>query len=259
MTIDLHNHTPLCNHSTGSIDEFIQEAIKKGIGIFGFSDHAPMDFDHKYRMSFEQMSGYEREVKEAQKKYKGKIDIRLGYEVDWIEGLVDERVVEAEVDYLIGSVHFLQGWGFDNPEFISKYEEVDITEIWVEYFKQIEAMAKSELFDIVGHLDLIKVFKFVPDCDIREIANDALNAIAMAGMSIELNSAGLRKPIKEPYPSLDLLELAFEKNIPITFGCDAHSIEQVGFGMRELKLLAKSARYDYAVSYKNRVPQMHRF
>ncbi len=259
MTIDLHNHTKLCNHATGEVEEYIQRAIDAGVGIFGFSDHAPMDFDQKYRMSFEQMSEYEAKIKEAKDKFKGQIDIRLGYEVDWIEGLVDERVVKAEVDYLIGSVHFLNGWGFDNPEFIGKYDEVDITEIWVEYFKQIEAMAKSELFDIVGHLDLIKVFKFMSDADIREIANDALNAIAMAGMSIELNSAGLRKPIKEPYPSLELLELAYEKNIPITFGCDAHSPEQVGFGMRELKLLAKMARYDYAVSYKNRVPQMHRF
>ncbi len=259
MTIDLHNHTPLCKHATGSIDEYIQEAIKKGIWIFGFSDHAPMNFDQDYRMSFDQMSEYEESIKQAREKYQGQIDIRLGYEVDWIEGLVDKRVINAEVDYLIGSVHFLNGWGFDNPEFIGKYEEVDIEAIWVEYFNHIKAMAKSELFDIVGHLDLIKLFKFVPDKDIREIANDALNAIAMAGMSIEINAAGLRKPIKELYPSLDLLELAYEKNIPITFGSDAHSPEEVGAEIHQMKLLAKEVGYDYAVSYKNRVMYFHKF
>ena len=259
MTIDLHNHTSRCNHATGTVDEYIQRAIEQRIWIYGFSDHAPMDFDPKYRMSFEQMREYEESIRRAKEEYRGQIDIRLGYEVDWIEGFVDERVVKAEVDYLIGSVHFLQGWGFDNPEFIGKYEEVDIEEIWVEYFAQIEAMAKSELFDIVGHVDLIKVFKFMPDSDIREIANDAFNAIAVAGMSIELNSAGLRKPVKEIYPSLELLQLAYEKNIPITFGSDAHSVEQVGFQMHQMKLLAKEARYDYAVSYKNRMPQMHKF
>jgi histidinol-phosphatase (PHP family) len=259
MTIDLHNHTTLCNHATGTIDEYIQRAIEQRIWIFGFSDHAPMKFDQKYRMGFNQMKDYESKIKEAKERYKGQIDIRLGYEVDWIEGLVSKKVINSDVDYLIGSVHFLRGWGFDNPEFIGKYEDINIEELWVEYFTQIEAMAKSELFDIVGHIDLIKIFNFIPDCDIREIANDALNAIAMAGMSIELNSAGLRKPVKEAYPSLELLELAYEKNIPITFGSDAHSVEQVGSNLRELKLLAKQARYDYAVSYKNRMPQMHKF
>ncbi len=153
MTIDLHNHTTRCNHSTGSIDEYIERAVSRGIGIFGFSDHAPMEFDREYRMKFEEMREYEDEVREAKEHYKDVIDIRLGYEVDWIDGLVDERVSSAKVDYLIGSVHFLNGWGFDNPEFIGRYDEVDREKIWVDYFRQIELMAKSELFDVVGHLD----------------------------------------------------------------------------------------------------------
>jgi histidinol-phosphatase (PHP family) len=259
MTIDLHNHTTRCNHATGTISEYIEKAIYKGIWIFGFSDHAPMEFDKKYRMGFEEMAIYEDEVKRAKEEYRGQIDIRLGYEVDWVDGFVDERVLKRDVDYFIGSIHFINSWGFDNPEFIDKYKDIDITELWVEYFKQVEAMAKSGLFDIVGHLDLVKIFKFKPDYDIREIAYDALNAIALSGMSIELNSAGLRKPVNEIYPSLELLELAHEKNIPITFGSDAHSVEQVGYEMHRMKILAKEARYDYTISYKNRVPQMHKF
>jgi len=70
---------------------------------------------------------------------------------------MDERVLHADVDYLIGSVHFIDGWGFDNPEFIGRYEHEDIDLIWQKYFDTIEAMAEAKLFDIVGHLDLIKV------------------------------------------------------------------------------------------------------
>jgi histidinol-phosphatase (PHP family) len=189
MIVDLHNHTPLCNHAEGSIDEYINAAIKQGTKVFGFSDHAPMDFDPKYRMKFEEMHQYEKDVLAAKEKYKDKIDILLGYEVDYLPGHMDERVLDAAVDYLIGSVHFIDGWGFDNPEFIGRYEHEDINEIWQKYFDAIEAMAKTKLFDIVGHLDLIKVFKFMPTKDIKSIAKNALLAIKESGMVMEINVA----------------------------------------------------------------------
>ena len=72
MIVDLHNHTPLCNHAEGSIDEYINAAIAKGTQIFGFSDHAPMDFDPEYRMKFEDMKQYEEDVVKAKKDIKKK-------------------------------------------------------------------------------------------------------------------------------------------------------------------------------------------
>jgi histidinol-phosphatase (PHP family) len=159
MIVDLHNHTKLCNHAEGESYEYIEKAIEKKTRFFGFSDHAPMDFDPKYRMSFEEMHTYEKSILELKEKYKEKVEILLGYEVDFLKGHMDEQVLHVEgVDYLIGSVHFIDGWGFDNPEFIGKYQEQDIDEIWQEYFDAVEDMAKSGYFDIVGHLDLIKVF-----------------------------------------------------------------------------------------------------
>jgi len=120
-------------------------------------------------------------------------------------------------------------------------------------------MAKTGYFDIVGHFDLIKVFKFMPTKDIRSIATNALKAIKKSGMVIELNAAGLRKPIKEIYPSKMLLEVAFEMNIPITFSSDAHAVEQVGFGYQETMLLAKSMGYTKAVTFKEREQQLITF
>jgi histidinol-phosphatase (PHP family) len=165
---------------------------------------------------------------------------------------MDERVLGADVDYLIGSVHFLDKWGFDNPEFLSGWESRDIDEIWQAYFEATEAMATSGKFDIIGHLDLIKVFKYLPRQDVRILAKDALKAIKRSNMVLELNAAGLRKPIGEIYPSKALLEEAFSFDIPITFASDAHSIEQVGFGYEKAVTLAKEVGYTKAVTFQAR-------
>jgi histidinol-phosphatase (PHP family) len=257
--IDLHNHTPRCNHAEGSPEAYIEKAIEEGIDIFGFSDHAPMGYDPKYRMGLEEMADYEREVREAARKYAGAIEVRLGYEVDWLPGYMEERVLNADVDYLIGSVHFIDKWGFDNPEFIGRYESADIDAIWRDYFDLVETMAKSGKFDIVGHLDLIKVFKYLPKTDIRLLAEKAMDAIKKADMVLEINAAGYRKPIGEPYPSRALLEMAFERQIPITFGSDAHTPDQVGFKKEEIRKLAKEVGYTQAADFSGRDRRMLEF
>jgi len=248
MLVDLHNHTPLCNHAEGTLQEYIESAIRSGTLYFGFSDHAPMYFDPQYRMKFEDMPAYETEVLTLKEQYKKQINILLGYEVDYLAGHIDKRVLNADVDYLIGSVHFLEGWGFDNPEFIGKWQEQNIDEVWQKYFDTIEEMANSKLFDIVGHLDLIKVFKFMPQGDINAMAKNALNAIKKANMVLELNVAGYRKEVAEAYPSASLLKQAYELGIPITFGSDAHKPEQVGMFQEELITMAKDIGYS-EVSY----------
>lgn len=257
--VDLHNHTSLCNHANGTTEEYIQRAIEVGIDVFGFSDHAPMPFDPKYRMDISQKEFYENDIKFLQNKYKDKIEILLAYEVDFMQdkNLMLDEILKADVDYLIGSVHFIQEknnslWGFDNPEFIGKYKEKNIDDIWIDYFQAIEELAKSRLFDMVGHLDLIKVFKYLPNKDIKSIAKKAMEEIKKANMVLEINAAGLRKPIAQTYPSKELLELAFELDIPITFSSDAHEIEQIGFKYDEVSKLAKDIGYTTCIKFKNR-------
>jgi len=252
MIVDLHNHTPRCNHAEGTIEEYIDAAIAKKTKIFGFSDHAPMDFDPEYRMKFEEMQAYEKNVLDAKVKYKDTIEVLLGYEVDYLKGHMHKCVLDAKVDYLIGSVHFIDGWGFDNPEFIGRYEKENIDAIWQKYFDTIEEMAKSKLFDIVGHLDLIKVFKFMPKRDIKIIAKDALLAIKKADMVLEINVAGYRKPVAEAYPSKELLQEAFKLDIPITFSSDAHKPEQVGLYNDEVIQLARDIGFTKCAYFQNR-------
>ncbi|KIM09223.1 MAG: histidinol phosphate phosphatase [Sulfurovum sp. PC08-66] len=252
MHIDLHNHTFLCNHATGTPQAYVESAIAKGITTFGFSDHAPMHFDPDYRMRFDQIELYESTISELQNRYANKIEILLGYEVDYLPAYSDDTIFKRHVDYLIGSVHFIDEWGFDNPEFIGRYHNEDIDTIWQRYFDLIEAMAKSGQYDIVGHFDLIKVFKFMPTVDVRLLAKNALNAIKKSNMVIEINGAGLRKPIAETYPSRMLLEETFALDIPITFGNDAHSVDQVGLFTREIEHFAKEVGYTQCATFKAR-------
>ena len=256
MRIDLHNHTTLCNHASGTIEEYIKRAIELKIDVYGFSDHAPMNFDPKYRMDISQKSFYENSVLELKEKYKNDIKVLLAYEVDYLDGYILDEVINAKVDYLIGSVHFIKNekdmWGFDNPEFIGVYKSKDIDSIWEEYFEAISSMSKTGLFDIVGHFDLIKVFKFLPKKDVRLIAKKAFESIKKSNMVLEINPAGLRKPIAETYPSINLLEMAYEMNINITFGSDAHSVDQVGFKYEEVTRIAKDIGFSKCVAFDNR-------
>ncbi len=259
MRVDLHNHTSLCNHAKGTITEYIEAAIAQKTEFFGFSDHAPMNYDKAYRMGFEEMALYEKSIKEAKETYHDKIEILLGYEVDYLQGYMAKEVLEAEVDYLIGSVHFLEDWGFDNPAFIDEYKNRDIDTIYRDYFAAITAMAKSQKFDIVGHLDLIKVFGYRPKTDIKLLAKEAISAIKKADMVIELSTAGYRKPVKEAYPSDDLLTLIADANIPITFASDAHHPKQVGFKSDIIEAKAKAYGFQDCATFSQRERKMIKF
>lgn len=259
MSVDMHNHTVLCNHAEGSIEEYIRQAIAKKIEYFGFADHAPMNFDQKYRMSFEQMQKYEKNVLRAKEEFKDKITVLLGYEVDFLEGLIDQRVIKANVDYLIGSVHFLNKWGFDNPEFIGEYKNKDINVIYEQYFDAIEALAKSKLFQIVGHIDLIKVFNYKPTKDIKSIAKNAIKTIKTNNLVVELNVAGYRKPVGEPYPGREIMELLSEYDIPITFSSDAHQPEHVGYMKDTIYKYAREYGYKKCATFLKKECQMVNF
>lgn len=259
LRVDLHNHTTRCNHATGSMCEYIQKAIDLGVDIYGFSDHAPMEFDKKYRMSFDQLQGYFQEIEQLQDEYKDQITILKALEVDYLPGYMHRRVLEADVDYLIGSIHFLNGWGFDNPEFIGRYEKEDINSIYKNYFTALKELASSQLFDVVAHLDLIKVFGYRPTIDLLQIAKPALDQIKKSGMSVEISSAGLRKPVQECYPSKELLEYAYSIGIDITFGSDAHSVDQVGYGYSQARTLAKEVGYTQCAIYRGRKKELVTF
>lgn len=259
MRIDLHNHTSLCNHATGTMEEYVIRAIEEGIDVFGFSCHNPMRFDPKYRMQFNQLPLYLDSIKSLSEKYTEQIEILTALEIDFLPPFMEDFLFEIPLDYRIGSVHFLGNWGFDNPEFIKEYAKRDINDCWVEYFRAIQALAKSGKFDIVGHMDLLKVFKYFPTKDLRTEIEEALKAIKQANMCVEINAAGFRKEVGEQYPSREILEMCYGFEIPITFGSDAHALEQINFKREEIESLAKKIGYTKCAVYRKRERELVEF
>lgn len=259
MRVDLHNHTSLCNHAVGTMEEYVLQAIKEKIDVFGFSCHNPMAFDSQYRMDFEDLPFYFGEIARLKEKYKGQIEILTALEIDFLPPFPDEKIFSLPLDYRIGAVHFLGDWGFDNPEFIREYSKRDINDCWNEYFKATEMLAKSGKFDILAHMDLLKVFNYRPTKDLRTQIESALKAVKKANMCIELNAAGFRKEVKEQYPSEEILQIAYSLEIPISFGSDAHAVEQIGFKYSELVSLAKQVGYTKCALYRDRERELVEF
>lgn len=259
MRIDLHNHTSLCNHASGSMEEYIQRAIECGIDVFGFSCHNPMRFDTKYRMDFKDLPFYLGEITRLKEKYSDKITILSALEIDYLPSFMENSLFDLELDYRIGAVHFLGDWGFDNPEFIREYAKRDINQCWIEYFKAIEKLANTQKFDILAHMDLMKVFNFYPTQDLRKEIECALKAIKKANMCVEINAAGLRKDVKEQYPSREILQMCYALDIPITFGSDAHAVEQIDFKGDAVRKIAKEIGYTKCATYCKREREMVEF
>jgi histidinol-phosphatase (PHP family) len=104
-------------------------------------------------------------------------------------------------------------------------------------------MAKTQLFDIVGHLDLVKKFNYRSKNDLSDLLLKTVEIIGKSGMCVEINTSGLRKPCHEIYPGEKLLKMCFDHDIPITFGSDAHSPEDVGAGFDRAVELVRRVGY----------------
>jgi histidinol-phosphatase (PHP family) len=257
LPADLHLHTPLCRHASGEPVEYARRAVEIGLTEIGFSDHSPMardDFDN-WRMFDRQLDEYIAKVQLAQKTFP-QLSIRLALEVDYLPGHEDwirSLAARGPWDYFIGSVHYISdAWDIDNPEKISEWKKRDAFEVWKSYFDRLTLAAESGLFEVIGHCDLPKKFGIRPVEDCTPLYEKFLAAAAHGRCAIELNTAGLRKDCREIYPSRPLLALAFQKNVPITFGSDAHRPEEVGLSFTEAIQLARGVGYTQTVRFEKR-------
>jgi histidinol-phosphatase (PHP family) len=245
---DYHMHTPLCRHAVGEPVDYARRALAVGLTEIGFSDHSPMrrdDFDN-WRMRNDQLDEYVEKVRRAQKEFP-QLTIRLALEVDYLPGheeWIRELAARHPWDYLIGSVHYVsETWAIDDPSKLSEWSHRDSFEVWSVYFDWLTRAAATGLFEIIGHADLPKKFGHRPTQDCTPLYEKFLDAAKKANCAIELNTAGLRKECKEIYPSREILQLAFTKGVPITFGSDAHAPEEVGMNFAEAIQLASEVGY----------------
>lgn len=264
LPADYHMHTPLCRHATGEPVDYARHALETGLTEIGFSDHSPMerdDFDN-WRMNMSQLDEYVAKVRLAQKTFP-QLTILLALEVDYLPGQEDwirSLAARHPWDYFIGSVHYVSdSWDIDNPAKLSEWKKRDAFEVWRAYFDRLTLAAQSGLFEIIGHADLPKKFGIRPQQDCTPLYETFLEAVKKSGCAIELNTAGLRKDCREIYPSRGLLELAFQKGVPITFGSDAHKPEEVGLDFAAAIGLAHETGYQQSCRFRQRKRELRNF
>jgi histidinol-phosphatase (PHP family) len=173
--------------------------------------------------------------------------LRLGVECDFVpgaEGRTAAMLEARDFDYVVGSVHFVgEGDAAVDHDGFDVWEAPDASaeEIWARYFDHFNRCARSGLFDILAHPDLVKVWgrdrRPLPEGDLRRFYEPAVEAIAEGGSAVELSTAGLRKPVGELYPAREFAALVVEAGVPFALSSDAHLPEQIGF------------RYDDALAF----------
>jgi histidinol-phosphatase (PHP family) len=236
--IDCHIHTARCGHASGTLAQMVSAAVFEGLSGIVTTEHLAlpegMDPDRRLSMPPEDLDAYAAEVTAIAARVKD-LDVVLGAEADWLCGREEycdalaSRARDAGVRVLLGSVHFLEDWAFDDPTDLSGWDERDVDEVWQAYFEQWCLAAASGAFDVMAHPDLPKKFGHRPTLDPTELYEAAAESAARGGVIVEVSTAGLRKPVGELYPGGELLEAFARHSVPATVGSDAHAPSEVGF------------------------------
>ena len=254
MPADYHSHTPLCHHAEGTPEQFVDQALACGLSEYGISDHAPArpePFDD-WRMLEADLPAYFDWIARARAHANGRLPVRAGLECDWLPGCqpwIEHLATLAPWDYLIGSVHYLGRWDFDNPHRLEIWAGEDVEDVWTRYWQEYAAMAESGLFELLAHPDLVKKFGHRPAGDLRHFYEPAIEAISAAGAAIEINTAGWHKPCAEAYPDPLFLDLARSAGIPLAISSDAHAPAELGRDFARASDLARAAGYTETILF----------
>ena len=256
LPADYHTHTFRCRHAKGEAIDYARAAEEAGLPEIACTDHIPFPGEENpsIRMTEGEFGGY-LEAVAAAREGTG-IPVLLGMEADYTRELAAARWVErlaarGAFDVVLGSVHTGPYWDFQ-PGDPSLTEET-VERVWREYFAQYAEMARTGLFDVGSHFDLPKRRGvFLPEAKAREILLPALDAVAEAGMALEINTSGWGHGCKAPYPGAEVLRWMRERDIGLVFGSDAHRPDWAGRWFAETAALAKESGYTEAVRFRGR-------
>jgi histidinol-phosphatase (PHP family) len=220
-----------------NVERYLAAAAERGIDELGVSEHiyrfteALEVWDHPY---------WRDQAKDSLSEYcdfVASTELRLGIEADFVRGAEDRLaglLAAHPFDYALGSVHFLGERGAVDDRRYDVWEQIaDPDELWSTYFEWIAETARSGLFDILSHPDLVKLWggdRPRPERDPRFHYEPAVEAIAETGIAVEVSTAGLRKPVEEIYPAPAFAEMCVEAGADFALSSDAHAPDQVGFG-----------------------------
>ncbi len=251
MLTDYHMHTILSD-GKDEHETIIQAAINKGFDEIGFTDHI-CHILVDWRMEPDLIPLMIEKIQTLKHKFRDKINIKFGIEVDFIPGdeqKIADTISQIAVDYVIGSIHYIGNWNYDSDP--SKFEDKSIYQLYELYFQTIQESARSGLFDIIGHPDLIKKYGYYPEEDITSLYKDTAAVFKNSNVVIELNTNGKNKACKDFYPALPFLKICHNYGVPITLSSDAHKAKLVGQYFNEAISLLRQTGYQKIAIFNKR-------
>jgi len=246
-----------------NVERYLAAAGEAGIGELGVSEHV-----YRFTQALEVWRHplWEEEARDdldAYCEFVRGTPLRLGIECDFVPGAEDRtaNLLESrDFDYVIGSVHFIGNAAVDHPGWDVWEGSGDPDEVWRRYFEALAECARSGLFDVLAHPDLVKVWgkgRPLPDRDPRHFYETAVEAIAESDVAVEISTAGLRKPVGEIYPAPAFLEMCVEAGAHFALSSDAHLPEHVGFGYEEAMELMKAHGVEEICAFEGRRRSLH--
>ena len=230
--------------TSANAERYQEVAAERGVQALGVSEHV-----HRFRQALEvwQHPFWRQSAQDDLDAYcefvRGQTTLALGIEADYVAGTEDRMasLLDArEWDYVIGSVHFIANRALDMRGEWDVWRGSDPDKVWMRYFETLGEAARTGIFDIIAHPDLVKVWGSggpMPDRDLRFYYDAAMDGIADSDVAIEVSTAGLRKPVGEIYPARPFLEMCLEAGRPIALSSDAHTPNELAY------------RYDEALEY----------
>ncbi len=249
--VDYHIHTTFSDGKNVYLD-YLKKAKEIGATEIGFSDHITLH-SVDWRTDPKNYSKLKEELSAICNNKASEISVKFGLEVDYFpyeEKEIAALINQFPVDYVIGSVHFIDDWNFDSDK--SLYGKIENDLLYQKYFKLIQKAAQSKLFDIIGHFDLIKKFQCYPTSNQDALIKETLKVIKENNIAIELNTSGLDKPCKEFYPSKEILQEASKQKIPITLGSDSHQTKHLNRYFSEGVTLLKQLGFQKIAKFEKR-------
>ena len=220
-------------------------------------DHTPVGKMQQYWLDRVCIGSIEPFIAAVKKAQQAGYPVSLGLEADYFPGGEQELgglLSKYDLDYVIGSVHFLDGWGFDNPETEDVFKEKDLPQLYRHFFDTVSGAVASGLFDMIAHLDNLKVFNYRPDESVLlPMYENIAVALKTANVATELNTGlAYRYPVKEACPSPSFLQVLKKHEVPMTLSSDSHFPDDIGMLLDEAIELLKHVGYKEIVYFKDR-------